>query len=413
MTETRVQTVMRRKAEAGRPAADGSPVTAERAIVQALSKVAQELFSLPLQVLSIAETRRSLADLPEALEELSLLAIIEGPEEGLGLIALPPATLAALIEVQTMGALAKEAPAPRRPTRIDATMAADFIDAVLAMIEETLAETEAVVWAGGFRYSSYLDDPRPLGLLLEDMGYRVWQMELGFGAGGDRRGNLLWAVPVNGRGQALRRLAGAGPGAEGGAHLPGQEEGEWAHRLENAVLGAAAELNAVLHRLTLPLAAVLALRPGQDLPLPPDALENLTLEGAGRRRLSAARLGQHRGQRALRLIEEDKGEAEPEAPAAPPKARRVVPPPFEAGQSPFKGKSAPRKPQPPLDRIDSPAYDPQPGGLDGLGDLGGLGGLGGLDPAPLGMAPLGMALDGFGGEGSEEDLPPMKIGSAF
>ena len=414
MTDERLSTVMRRKAEAGRPAADGSPVTAERAIVQAISKVAQDMFSLPVHVLSITETRRTLADLPEALEPLSLIAIIEGPEEGLGVMALPPETLSVLIEMQTMGNLAKAPPSPRKPTRIDASMAVDFIDTMLAQIEETLVETEAVVWAGGFRYASYLDDPRPLGLLLEDMGYRLWQLDIGFGASAERSGKLIWAVPVNGRGQTLRRQPGSVAGAETGPASQAREEAEWNHRLENSVLGSMAVLDAVLHRVTLPLAAVMKLRPGMHLPIPADALENLTLEGSGRRRLAAARLGQHRGLRAVRLVEAEE-EGMPSAPAEP-KSRKLVPPPFEAGESPFAGKAASRGSRAPLDRIDSPAYDPEPGfgglaggGLDGGlgGDLGGLGGLGGDLP------PLGMTLDGFGAGLPEEDLPPLKVGSGF
>ena len=90
MTEERLQTVMRRKAEAGRPAADGSPVTAERAIVQAVSKVAQDMFQLPAQVMQVSEGRRTLADLPEAIDPFSLIAIIEGPEESMGIIASRP-----------------------------------------------------------------------------------------------------------------------------------------------------------------------------------------------------------------------------------------------------------------------------------------------------------------------------------
>lgn len=417
MTEERLQTVMRRKAEAGRPAADGSPVTAERAIVQAVSKVAQDMFQLPAQVMQVSEGRRTLADLPEAIDPFSLIAIIEGPEESMGIIALPPETLSVLIEVQTTGNLGKAPPPPRKPTRIDASMVADFLDATLSMIEETLVETEAVVWAGGFRYASYLDDPRPLGLLLEDMGYRLWQLEIGFGAGFERKGKLVWAVPVNGRGHSLRRMPGL---ADEGPISPDREAAEWAHRLETSVMGASAQLDAVLHRVTLPLAAVMRLRAGMDIPIPSDALENLTVEGVGRRKLSAARLGQHRGLRAVRLIEHEEEElmAPPE-----PKVRRVVPPPFEAGPSPFAGKSAPSGPRAPLDRIDSPAYDPLPGGggLDGLGglggleggdDLGGLGGLGGFDSG-ADLPPMGLTLDGFGAEDPAGELPPLKIGSGF
>ena len=104
-------------------------------------------------------------------------------------------------------------------------MVVDFLDATLSMIEETLVETEAVVWAGGFRYASYLDDPRPLGLLLEDMGYRLWQLEIGFGVGFERKGKLVWAVPVNGRGHSLRRMPGL---ADEGPISPDREAAEWA-----------------------------------------------------------------------------------------------------------------------------------------------------------------------------------------
>lgn len=411
MTQERLQTVIRRKAEAGRPAASGTPLTAERAIGQALSKVAQDMFALPLQVLAISEGRRSLADMPEALEPLSLIALIEGPEEGLGILALPPETLSVLLEVQTMGTLAKAAPPPRKPTRIDASMVADFLDTVLAGIEESLAETEAVVWAGGFRYASYLDDPRPLGLLLEDIGYRLWQVEMGFGAGAERRGKLVWAVPVNGRGQALRRWPGmtdtpTGPGP-GAATLEVQKAAEWQSRLQASVMGAAAQIDAVLDRVSLPLSAVLRLRPGMSLPISADALENLTLEGAGRRRLATARLGQHRGQRAVRLTETERAAPDLED-MAEPKARLVVPPPFEPGASPFAGKAPARGPRGPLDRIDSPAYDPP-----APAEMGGMGGLGGLDDLSGDLPPLGMALDGFGAALPEDDLPPLRVGAGF
>jgi flagellar motor switch protein FliM len=311
MADERIQSVLRRKAEAGKPVADSPPMTPDRAITQALAKVAQDSFGLPLQVTAARESRMSLADLPEALEDLSLLAMIEGPGEALGLMVLPPATLSALIEMQTMGQLAKSAPAPRRATRIDASMAADFIDAVLIQIGDFLAETEAVIWAGGFRYASYLDDPRPLGLLLEDIGYRVWSLQLELGAGGMRQGGLLWVVPANGRGVQLRRnpgqtaLAATAEGIASAAAERAAQEAAWGKQMQGTVMGTQAVIEAVLHRVSLPLSAVMALRPGMDIPLPSDALEHLRLEGAGRRRLSLGRLGQSRGMRAVRVIAEE------------------------------------------------------------------------------------------------------------
>ncbi|MGD9919376.1 MAG: FliM/FliN family flagellar motor switch protein [Paenirhodobacter sp.] len=386
MGSERGQTILRRKAEAGKPAPDSAPMTPERALSQALTKSAQDLFELPLQVASLRESRMTLADLPEALEDLSLIALIEGPGENFGFVALPPVTLATLIEMQTMGRLAKGLQAPRKPTRVDAAMAADFIDEVLETVEQALAETDAVVWAGGFRYSSYLDDPRPLGLILEDVTYRVWKAELELGAGGERQGNLLWVVPVMGRGQRLRRQPGAALPEARPPEVVAQEQ-DWAGKMESTVMGTQAVLEAVLHRVTLPLSAVMQFSEGTQIPLPADALERIVLEGAAHRRLSLARLGQHRGQRALRLI----GEEAEEICEAPPAPKKVVPPPFEVGESPYsvkRGASAPHSPAAP--EADFPAMGL--GSLDMEGDL--------------------PPLDGFGAA-EEEDLPPLKLGSGL
>lgn len=406
MSTEQVHTVLRRKAEAGKPAPESAPITPERAIGQVLAKLAQDRLELPLTVTSARESRMTLADLPELLPELSLLAVIEGPMEGLGLVALPPETLSALIEAQTMGQLAKAAPAPRRPTRIDAAMAAEFVDAMLAGFEGALAGTDAAVWAGGFRYASYLDDPRPLGLMLEDISYRVWQIEMALGPGGARSGKLIWAVPAQGRG-ARGVAAGTGPGSatlgtvdpQAAVELAEQVAAEWSAAMERSVLATQAQLNAVLHRVTLPLSAVLGLRVGMDIPLPTDCLEHLTLEAGERRRISAARLGQHRGFRAVRLIEEESEEAEMIDPA-PPRAKPKKLAEFSAGTSPFETSGGMPASIGRMGDPDASIYDLPDGEAMAPLDLGGLGG---FDSGDL------PALDGFGTLGDDEELPPLKI----
>lgn len=365
---------MARKAEAGRPEPGAPPMTAERAISQALSRAAGELFDLPLAVSSIRERRMTLADLPELLEELSLLALIEGPEETLGLLALPPATLSTLIEVQMTGRVGRSAAAARRPTRVDAAMAADFVDAFLEGVEDGLEGMEEQGWAGGYRYASHLDDPRPLGLLLEDLGYRVWQIDLVLGPAPGRPAGLLWAVPA--QGHFRRRPVSAGSGmAPGVADAPAgdaAEAADWAQRMEGTVMGTQVVLEAVLHRVTLPLATVMTFGPGTSIPLPEDALERLALEGAGRRRLAPARLGQHRGFRALRLASDEDEAALPQA-AKPLKMKTA--PPFEPGPSPFGAASMP-------------------------------------GAAAAGEGALGLAMDWDGEEGAETPPPPARRGSS-
>jgi len=69
MAEAKPQTVLRKKAEAGKPPADAAPMSVARALGQALAKAAQDMVKLPLRVTGLDERRMTLADLPEALED--------------------------------------------------------------------------------------------------------------------------------------------------------------------------------------------------------------------------------------------------------------------------------------------------------------------------------------------------------
>lgn len=301
MAEDRGSSVLLRKAEAGTPLADPLAVTPARAFAQALERVAQDLLGLALTVSALREDRMTLAEMPELLEDRSLLAVLEGPGDALGLFALAPGAVCALIEVQTMGRLSAAAPVLRRPTRTDAAMSAGFIGGVLGALEAALAGQEALGWAGGYRYASFLDDPRPLGLLLEDVPYRVFRAELSLGEGVARPASLIWAVPAAGR-RSVTVPPGAAPDASA-ASDPAQIAAQtlWNRQLEQSVMGAHVTLEAVLGRVTLPLSVIIDLQVGMEISLPMAAIEMLNLEGADRHVVCKGRLGQARGQRALRL----------------------------------------------------------------------------------------------------------------
>ncbi|WP_415183554.1 FliM/FliN family flagellar motor switch protein [Phaeovulum sp.] len=305
MPEEKPKTVLSKMAEAGRPPADGVPMSSVRALRQALAKAAQDIIKLPLTVIAVNERRMTLSDLPETLEDHALLAVIEGPAEALGLIALSPPMLAALIEMQTMGRLGARAPAVRKPTRTDASMSADLLDGVLIGFEAALAEMPEIVWAGGFRYASFLDDPRPLGLLLEDCAYRVFEVQLTVGLAGAREGGFMLALPATGRGPGPQKM-GVALGEASTPEAGGENDvGEWPEQMSRAVMSTHVTLEAVLHRVTLPLQAVMSFQPGMVLPMSMATLETLSIEGAGGRCIARARLGQQRGFRAARLIAED------------------------------------------------------------------------------------------------------------
>lgn len=298
--------VIRRKiAAAGAAMAEGSP-GADRAWRLALARAARDSLKLGLEVRGMRLDRLSLTELLDLPEERSLLAVIEGPGEGLGVLVLSPPVLAAMVEVLTLGRVLPGNPAPRKPTRTDAAMIAPMIDAALAGLEAGLAEEADLIWAGGFRYASFLEDARPLGLLLEDAGYRCLTarvaLEDGAGdsaAGGDeeaagggaRSGTVLLALPAEGRGARPARLADPAP-------EPGPA---FARRLAAQVADAGCVLDAVLSRLTVPLSQLMALSEGEVLLLPKAGVDRIVFEGIDANRLAEGRLGQNRGMRAVRL----------------------------------------------------------------------------------------------------------------
>ncbi|MEZ5779963.1 MAG: FliM/FliN family flagellar motor C-terminal domain-containing protein [Paracoccaceae bacterium] len=296
MTDGAPETVLKRKAAAGRGVGRGATMTPARALTQALARTAETLMKLPLRVVDLKEARMSLAELPERLAERSLLAVLEGPGEALGLMALAPGTLATLIEMQTTGRIGGAEPLPRRPTRTDAAMSVRFIDGLMGTFETLLASDPAVVWAGGFRYASCLDDPRPLVLLLEDQAYRSFRLTVDFGAGAERRGDILIALPAEGSGRPPAALPAAkvDPGTMAA-------EAEWQGQMETAVLGARVEVDAVLDRVTLPLSAIATLAPGSEIALSSGVVARVRVEGRDGQLIGWARLGQCQGSRALRL----------------------------------------------------------------------------------------------------------------
>ena len=288
--------VIRRKIDRARPAqAEGAP-GADRGWRLALARATRDAMGLDLDFRRLSITRLSLAEILEVAPERALIALLDGPAAGLGVIMLAPPVTSALIEMQTVGRLSARAPAPRRPSRIDAAMVAGVIDRALMGLDEALAEEADFAWAGGFRYASYLEEVRPLALLLEEEVYRVLTAEVALGGGaegtcGGREGTVILILPAEGRGVCP-------------VPTPKTEDTVAPHftsALQAQVMQADCKLDAVVGRLRLPLRQIMALEVGQSLTLPNAALDAISLETLDGRQVAQARLGQHRGMRALKL----------------------------------------------------------------------------------------------------------------
>ena len=305
--------VIRRKIDRARPTlAEGAP-GADRGWRLALARAARDAMGLDLEFRSLTILRQSLAEILEGVPDRALLALLDGPQGGLGVIMLAPTVTATFIEKQTLGRLGTQPPSPRKASRIDAAMVAGVIDRALAGLDEVLAEEADLNWAGGFRYASYLEDARPLGLMLEDEAYRVLSANVALGGAG-REGQVVLVLPARGRGDTP-------------AHSPDLAEVEapqFTAALSAQVMQADCRLDAVIGRLTLPLRQIMGLQIGETLLLPTAALDAISLETVEGRHVATARLGQNRGMRALKLSEAVSARA-----AAPTAIRPVAHPGME------------------------------------------------------------------------------------
>lgn len=287
--------ILRRKIAALRP-----PSQIRHGALQLLplsvARTAQTGLSLDIACGDAGSDRATLAELLEMPAEGALILLLEGPFGGGGMLALCPAMLAAMIEVQTLGCVTPQPVLPRRPTRTDAAMVSDWVDALLIDLEDALASHEDLTWIDGFRVSGYLVDTRPLGLMLEDVPYQALRLTCDLAQ--VRAGRLVLALPAEGKGRKPEPEAPA-------EQSSGTADVDFCPQLAARVLSARAEVQASLLRLRLPLAELNGLRAGQLLPLPMAALDRIELLGIDGVSRAVGRLGQQGGQRAVRITQCD------------------------------------------------------------------------------------------------------------
>ncbi len=261
-------------------------LTPARALRLAMVRAAERSVGLAVSVLDVVEDEGSLDDLLARLDAgLMLLSLTDGASgPALGLIGLDAQARAAIIEAQTLGRVAEVGPAVRAVTAADAAIARPLLDAFLREVAASSGGTPLENWVGEATPGARLPGAREAAMLLADGRYRVVRLKLDVGAGG-RQGLLL----------AMIRLLDA-PISQ-----PAVAAQSWPARLSLQVMRAQAPIEAVLHRMRLPLDKVESFAPGQVLPLAGVSTGSVRIEGPGGCDLGAARLGQVGGMRAIRI----------------------------------------------------------------------------------------------------------------
>lgn len=263
----------------------------EAALRVAFGRMSADCRGLEGIVRGVTLTTGALAEVLDLAESGMFLALLEGRGDRMGLLMASPAVLAGMVEAQTTGRVDQAEVAPRIPTRTDAALLAPMIDTFLRLAEARCAELPQSALVSGYGYGSFIDNPRPLGLMLEEGQFHILRLHvaLGFGA---KEGDWFLILPepeVKSHSLSQADLQDA------------ELESDWQERLQVAISESGVVLDSVLCRVQLTLTDALRLRVGDMLRLPDSALETLTLESIAHTALGIGRLGQARGQRAVRL----------------------------------------------------------------------------------------------------------------
>lgn len=320
------QNPLARMATRARAAASAESAVFEGAVRVAFGRMARSRRGLDATATSVKMSAASLAEVVDIAEPGMFLSLLDGAEDQIGLVLMCHNLMAGLVEAVTTARVSDAVPALRKPTRTDAALLAPLIDLLFQQIAQRLDGAPQRDQFDGYVYSSFLDDPRPLGVLLEDVPYQIVRLAVQF-AQGPREGSLYLILPD----------AAFGHEPTGASQNDAQKE-DWGTRLAATVTASEVQLDAVLCRMQMKLSAVSTLTRGDVLCLPESALEALSLETLNGHVVAKARLGQARGQRAVRLTTQP-GEVldDHDVPfTLPVSAARVLP-----GEISFAGDDAP------------------------------------------------------------------------
>lgn len=371
----------RNKAETGAGRApqlpQPAPQTPGRAAATAVGRAADRLYRLGVQPVAVTPGALTLAELPELLPAPALLVVLQGPGELVGMAALCPETVVALTEIQTLGRVTSRASERRRLTRSDAMICADFVNALMAELAGEMAGVEGFDGIKGYRYATWLDDPRPLSLMLEDRAYRSIDFNLRLGGAETRDSRIFIALPQppgQDRG-VVRPESGAAPRVAGPSGMSGAPERDGAVVAKSAssdapsadrdaapqpcglaavVRSAPVEVVGVLCRRRMSLGELRGLTAGRILTLPRVSLNEARVETLDGQLLAIGKFGEAEGCHAIRLRDPnaiDVGQAEPQRqpqPCAPAQGGALLPG-IAGGSVPAGGAV-----EPPIDDLTQP-----------------------------------------------------------
>ncbi len=382
MSDRDQQNVKRRLAGEGRAPPEIGRMTPEIALKLALARACEDAMGLEVMAKSVKMQRLVLGSFIDELPENALIALLQDPRNRLGLAVFDDQMLAGVIEKQTTGRVVPTPAAARMPTRTDAVMCADLLNDMLAAFQaegEEAGMQLTPVWSG-FEYALPLEDPRAIQMAMEDIPYRLFEVQLDLEKGA-KEGRILLLYPYDPpRARSAKTSAEADD--ENGA-------------LAEVVQETETQMDAVLHRVEMPLSQITTLAVGSLVPIPSETIMEIQLEDILGEKISIGSLGVKSGHRAVRINLNGSSDAQTmtmSVPRAAVEGGADMPPlvPDMAGMAPpltiegaTTGETVEGLPDlpdlPPIDGIGEMGELPPLEGIGDLPDLADLGALGSMD----------------------------------
>lgn len=278
------QSVLARKLAAAKEGAGGlSSSLTLKALRRSVARAAADLCDLPLAVLAARQSNRDSDDLAGQLSDKDLLVVLDCPQGRLGAASMDAATVTALIQQQTIGAVIGKAPDERHYTPTDAAMTSEFLERSFAKVVAMLDGHADQALFSGYRFGAQVETVRSLVLGMEADDYRLIELNLDL-ACGTMQGVMKLILPE----PTPEELQG-GPGSDNGPSLGSNLD------------SIRAELTAVLCKMRVPLQEFAGLQIGDTIPLDAAFLYETDLLTIGGKSVAQGRLGQMNGARAVRL----------------------------------------------------------------------------------------------------------------
>lgn len=272
-----------------------------KALRLALAQAGEDLLGSAILTGTVEEARTTVPQMADMIEDGALVVLLDGPARARGLAILDPGALAAVIEALTTGRITSGASSasPRCPTATDAFLCARFLTETIGAFATHLAALPEADWAAGFSAGDHVRDARNLPLLLQDVAFRSIAAPMDFDAG-LRSGRLQVVLPWVSPRPAARALPAPSPvvGETSAGHGTEQARADASAKLMQGEVA----LEAVLHRVRLPLVRLAEWKPGDLVPFPVHAIGAVSLVDAAGVPVAKGRLGQARGHRAVKIV---------------------------------------------------------------------------------------------------------------